>query len=63
VEKFRRARQASVDNIIRRMRFANWLTKTTDTNTQILQHLLLFHGNNGYSKALQYYVIRALPLF
>jgi hypothetical protein len=31
VEKYGRARQAAVDNIIRRMRFACWITKATDT--------------------------------
>ena len=32
----------------------------THTNTQ---YLLLFHGNSGYSKAPQCYVIRTLPIF
>ena len=27
------------------------------------QYLLLFHGNNCYANALQYYVIRTLPVF
>jgi hypothetical protein len=34
VEKFGRARQATDDNIIRRMRFACWITKATDTHTE-----------------------------
>jgi hypothetical protein len=51
-----RARQATDDNIIRRMRFACWITKATDA------HLLLFHGNNGYTNAPQCYVIRTLPV-
>jgi hypothetical protein len=33
VEKFGRARQATDDNIIWRMRFAYWVTKSTDTHT------------------------------
>jgi hypothetical protein len=34
VEKFGRARQATDDNIIRRMRFACWITKATDTHSE-----------------------------
>jgi hypothetical protein len=34
VEKYGTARQATDDNIIRRMRFACWITKATDTHTQ-----------------------------
>jgi hypothetical protein len=32
VEKYGTARQATDDNIIRRMRFAFWITKATDTH-------------------------------
>jgi hypothetical protein len=31
VEQYGRAGQAAADNIIRRMRFACWITKVTDT--------------------------------
>jgi hypothetical protein len=34
VEKYGRVRQATVDNIIRRMRFMCWITKATDTHLQ-----------------------------
>jgi hypothetical protein len=34
VEKYGTARQATDDNITRRMRFACWITKATDTHTQ-----------------------------
>jgi hypothetical protein len=34
VEKYSRAEQATDDNIIRRMRFACWITKATDTHSQ-----------------------------
>jgi hypothetical protein len=34
VEKHGTARQATDDNIIRRMRFACWITKATDTHTE-----------------------------
>jgi hypothetical protein len=36
VEKYGRAGQATDDNIIRRMRFACWLTKATDTQAETL---------------------------
>jgi hypothetical protein len=34
VEKYGRARQATDDNIIRRMRFACWITKATNTHSE-----------------------------
>jgi hypothetical protein len=34
VEKYGTARQATDDNIIRRMRFACWITKATDTHSK-----------------------------
>jgi hypothetical protein len=36
VEKYGRARQATDDNIIRRMRFACWITKATDTHSEFV---------------------------
>jgi hypothetical protein len=33
MEKYGTARQATDDNIIRRMRFACWITKATDTQS------------------------------
>ena len=36
MEKYGRARQATDDNIIRRMRFACWITKATDTHSQYI---------------------------
>jgi hypothetical protein len=54
-----RARQATDDNIIRRMRFACRINKTRiQTHTQYISYLLLSHGKNGYANAPQYYVIR-----
>jgi hypothetical protein len=61
VEKYGTARQATDDNIIRRMRFACWISKATDTHSECVI-LLLFHGNNGYANAPQCYVIRKLPV-
>jgi hypothetical protein len=34
VEKYCRTRQTTDDNIIRRMSFASWITKATDTHTE-----------------------------
>jgi hypothetical protein len=34
VEIYGRAREAADDNIIRRMRFACWITKATDTHSE-----------------------------
>jgi hypothetical protein len=51
VEKYFRTGQATDDNIIRRMRFACWITKATDT--QSLKYLFLFRGNNDYANAPQ----------
>jgi hypothetical protein len=41
--------------ITRRMLFACWITKTTQTHTQHMQYFLLFHGNNDLAKASQCY--------
>jgi hypothetical protein len=60
VEKYGTARQATDDNIIRRMRFACWIPKITDTLR--ICNTLLFHGNNCHANAPQCYVIRALPV-
>jgi hypothetical protein len=60
VEKYGRARQATDDNIIGRMCFACCITKAK-THTKNMYYLLLFHGNNGYANAPQWYAIRKLP--
>jgi hypothetical protein len=36
VEKYGTARQATDDNTIRRMRFAYWITKATDTHSEYI---------------------------
>jgi len=52
VEKYGTARQATDDNtvIIRRMRFACWMTEITDTGSEYVT-VLLHYGNNGYANA------------
>jgi hypothetical protein len=52
VEKFCRAVQATDDNITRRVRFACWITKATNTCSE---YVILFLGNYGYANA---YVLR-----
>ena len=60
MEKYGRAGQATDDNIIRRMRFAGWITEATDTHSECV--ILLFHRSSGCTNAPQCYVIRALPV-
>jgi hypothetical protein len=36
--------------------FACWVTKATDTSSEYVLLLLLFHGNSGYANARQCYV-------
>jgi hypothetical protein len=60
VEKYGTARQVT-DEKYGRTRFACWITKITDTHSEYVI-LLLFHGNNGYANAPQFYVIRTLPV-
>ena len=60
VEKYCRARQATDDDVIRRMRIACWITKDTATHSEcvILLHL---HGNTGYANGPQCYdILRTL---
>jgi hypothetical protein len=51
VKKYGTARHTTDDNIIRRMHFAYWITKATDTHSEYA-----IHGNNGYANAPQYYL-------
>jgi hypothetical protein len=39
------------DNMIRRMRFASWITNSTDTLSEYAIIYCFFHGNNGYANA------------
>ena len=45
---------------IRRLRFACWITTATDAHSEYV--ILLFHGNNGYANAPQYYFTSTLPV-
>jgi hypothetical protein len=44
VEKYDKARQATGDNIIRRMRIACWLTKTTNTHSEYVIFFCFFRA-------------------
>jgi hypothetical protein len=59
-EKYDRARKATDDNIIQRMRFACWITKVTNIHSQSVM-LLVFHVNPDFTNAPQYRVVRTLP--
>jgi hypothetical protein len=58
VAKYGRVRQVAEDNVIRRMRFACWLTEATDTHSEYV--ILPFRGHDGYADAPQCYVRRTL---
>jgi hypothetical protein len=61
-KKYGRPGQATCDNIIRRMRVACWITKTTDTHSEYVI-LLLFHGKSGYANVPQCFVTCTLLIF
>jgi len=61
VEKYGRAGQATDDNTIRRMRFAGWVTKATDTHSECVMPNV-FHRYNGCTNAPYCYVICTLPV-
>jgi hypothetical protein len=62
MEKYGRARQATDDNIIRRVRFACWITKATGTNAE---HVILIALPRpqclGERMSILYSVIRTCP--
>jgi hypothetical protein len=55
VEKYGIDRQATDDNITRRMRFAFWITKAIDTHSEYVV-LTSLTRKNGYANAPQWYV-------
>jgi hypothetical protein len=55
VEKYGAARQATDHNIIRRMRFACWITKATDTRSQYVI-LIAFPRQQWLRECAQCYV-------
>jgi hypothetical protein len=61
VKNYGIAGQATDGNIIRRMRFACWITKATDTHSQYVM-IIVFHGNSGYANAPVCYVVWMLPV-
>jgi len=62
VKTYRRALQATDDNVVQYMRTACWITKTTDTNSEYVI-LIVFHGKIGYASAHQYYVYAQIVCF
>jgi hypothetical protein len=49
-----------IDNIIRRMRVAFWISKATDTHSEYVT--LLFHCHNGWTKAPECWIVRTWRL-
>ena len=62
MEKYGTARQDTDGNIIRRMRFARWITKATDKHSEYVMLIAFPRQKNGYANAPQHYVIRELPV-
>lgn len=56
-ENYNWARQVTGHNIMRCMRCACWVIKAIDTNSEYEILFAFQRGNNGYTNALQYYVI------
>ena len=63
MEKYGRARQATHDNIIRRMRFACWITKAIDTHSEYIILIAFAMQLWLRERATLRYVIRTLPIF
>ena len=61
-EKYDRARQVTDDNIIRRMRFACWINKSTDAHSEYVM-IIAFQGKIVKANAHQCDVTRTLPVF
>lgn len=51
-KKFDRAKQHTVDNIIRHICLVCWITKATNPYSDYVI-LIAFHSNNGYANVLQ----------
>ena len=64
VETYFRARQTTDGNIIRRMRFACWITEATNTHSEYATHIVSPppHCSNGHANLPLLYVIRTLPV-
>jgi hypothetical protein len=61
MEKYGRARQGTDDNIKRRMRFARWITKATDTHSEYVI-LYCFSTAKMLSEAPLNYIVYTLRL-
>jgi len=60
MEKYSRSRQATNDNIKRRMSFASSINKATDTHSEYAILIAFPRQKNGYVKASQSDIIRKL---
>jgi hypothetical protein len=61
MEKYGGAAEATDDNIIRRMRFAYWITKATDTHT--ICNAYCFSTATTVSRTRGSFTIRTLSVF
>jgi len=44
------------------MRIVRWIPKATQTYTQYLLYLMLFHSNSGCKNSPQWYVLRTMSV-
>ena len=54
--------QPTDDNITRRMSFSCWITKIPNTHSEYII-VIVFHDDNGYANAPQYYVYTYITYF
>jgi len=60
VKKYGTARQATDDNIIRRMRISCRITRVRIETYFNIKYILVFHSNNGYAESPRCYITRKL---
>ena len=61
VKKYGRAGEATHDNVIRRMRFARWITKATDTDSEYVI-LIAFSQQKWLRERAWCYIICKMPV-
>jgi hypothetical protein len=62
VEKYGRAKQATHNSIIQHTCFTYPVTKATNTHTQNIKYLLLFHSNSDFASMSQCFIMHILLL-
>lgn len=60
MEKYGRPGEETDENTIERLRFACWITKAGDTNSDYVI-LFLFQDDNCHANAPRYFFLRIMP--